>query len=109
MKLHYYILDAEHRPVKAASMMQWAQWFEDFNNRIVDYTEITSAVYVSTVFVGLDHRFGGGGPPIVFETCIFGGPLDGNEWRYASWDDAEAGHKAAVRKARAAINQKAAP
>jgi hypothetical protein len=105
MKLGHYILDAEHRPVPVP-LMQWAEWFEDITNRLVDYTEITSETHVSTVFLGLDHRFSGNGPPILFETMIFGGPLDQEQWRYASWDDAEAGHKAAVRKARAAIGQK---
>jgi hypothetical protein len=54
------------------------------------------------VFLGLDHRFGGSGPPLLFETMIFGGPLDEEMWRYSSWDAAEAGHAAAVRKAREA-------
>ncbi len=105
MILDRYILDADHRPVKA-TLMQWAMWFEDITNRIVDYTEITSETNVSTVFLGLDHRFDRSGPPLLFETMIFGGPHDQSGWRYASWDDAEVGHKAAVRKARAAINQK---
>jgi hypothetical protein len=29
---------------------------------------------------------------------IFGGPLDHETWRYSSWDDAETGHPAAVKK-----------
>jgi hypothetical protein len=40
---------------------------------------------------------------------IFGGPLDEYQWRYSSWDDAEAGHRAAVKKARAAQHTKVKP
>jgi hypothetical protein len=100
----YYILDGH--AVVPASLEAFGRWFERAN-RVVDYTEVTSQVRVSTVFLGIDHRWLGKGPPIVFETMIFGGPLDGDQWRYSSWDDAEAGHKAAVRKARAAIRQEA--
>jgi hypothetical protein len=56
--------------------------------------------------LGIDHRFWGKGPPILFETIIFGGQLDHSMWRYSSYDDAQAGHAAAVRRARAAIGQK---
>lgn len=104
MKLGYYILDDENRVVEVAHMLTWAMWLEDAY-RHVGMTQITSEITVSTVFVGIDMQFGEG-PPIVFETMIFGGPLNDYQWRYSSWDDAETGHKAAVRKARAAIGQK---
>lgn len=100
----YWTLDAENTPVKA-DLMTWARWFEDAN-RLVGYTEITSQVLVSTVFIGINHRFLGNGPPLLFETMIFGGPLDQDQWRYSSWDDAEAGHHAAVSKARKANGQR---
>lgn len=97
----FYALDAENRPYEVNSIFEWATWFEDAN-RIVDYTQITSEVTVSTVFLGLDHRFPPDtGPPLLFETLIFGGELDGDGNRYSSWDDAETGHKAFVRIARA--------
>jgi hypothetical protein len=99
----YYILDAEHRPVEA-DFETWARFFENNKRRRVAHTQLGD-VCVSTVFLGLDHRFGDDGPPIVFETMIFGGPLDQERClrRYSSWDDAEAGHAAAVRKARATV------
>jgi hypothetical protein len=101
MKLKHYILDADNQIVES-DFMTWAMWLEDAN-RIVGYTEITSECLVSTVFLGLDHRFFGKGPPLLFETMIFGGPLDHETWRYSSWDDAETGHAVAVRKARKAM------
>jgi len=46
---------------------------------------------VSTVFVSLDHGFGDG-PPVLFETLIFGGPLADEGERYSTKAEAEAGH-----------------
>lgn len=110
MSICYYILDEENRPVALErtpdNLIVWGRFIERDSCR-VGYTQVTSEIRVSTVFLGLDHRFGfGSGPPILFETMIFGGCLDGEQWRYSSWDDAETGHKAAVAKARAAVGQK---
>jgi hypothetical protein len=57
-------------------------------------------VCVSTVFLGLDHNFLRTGPPVLFETMIFGVPFV-SEWqrRYCTWDEAVDGHKAACRVA----------
>lgn len=101
----YYILDADNHPMET-DLLTWGKWFERIENRTVAWTQITSETWVSTVFLGLDHNHFGEGPPILFETMIFGGPEDEYQWRYSSWDDAETGHKAAVRKAREAIGQK---
>src|SRR5262245_1468544 len=63
--------DVEEHRVVAVDMWTWARWFESVNNRRVAWTGITSEVHVSTIFLGIDHRFFGDGPPIVFETMIF--------------------------------------
>lgn len=52
---------------------------------------------VSTVFLGLDHNFGGG-PPLIFETMIF--PSNNSSetgcWRYSTEAEALEGHRWAV-------------
>jgi hypothetical protein len=70
------------------------------DDRIVKRTEVAKGIRVSTVFLGLDHSFGKPGPPILFETMTFGGPRDETMFRYSSWDDAEAGHEAEVKRVR---------
>ena len=50
---------------------------------------------VSTVFLGLDHNWNGG-PPILFETMVFGGPHNEYQERYATWDQAEKDHDRVV-------------
>lgn len=107
--LRYYILDAERRPVATDSIEQWGLMFHDMRQRRVASTDITPEIHVSTVFVGLDHRYFGEGPPLLFETMVFGGPMDQQQWRYASWDDAETGHATAVRMVRNAMQETAEP
>ena len=51
---------------------------------------------VSTVFLGLDHNFSKGGPPILFETMIFGPKGEEMCKRYATWEEAEEGHAGLV-------------
>lgn len=87
----HYILDG-HTPV-AVDLMTWAKAFE--LSRHVASDEI-DGVSVSTVFLGLDHSFGAGGPPILFETMIFGGPHDQYQDRCATWDEAVAMHAKAL-------------
>jgi hypothetical protein len=59
---------------------------------------------VSTVFLEIDHRFVDEGPPILFETLVFGGPMDGEMERYATWEEAEQGHADMVFRVTAAHN-----
>lgn len=99
-----YVLDADNHVVEA-TLEEWGNFLES-DAKVIGYTEITSACRVSTVFIGIDHRVWGKGPPVLFETMIFGGPLDESQWRYTSYDDAMTGHQMAVAKAREAIGQR---
>jgi len=90
----HYILDGKE-PVEVSDVLTWADWFETAD-RIVKQTTLNQEVRVSTVFLGLNHRFIGAGPPLLFETMIFGGERDGAQWCYSTWDEAAVGHKAAV-------------
>jgi len=55
---------------------------------------------VSTVFLGVDQHFRNHGPPILWETKIFGGPHDGYREKYSSREAALAGHHTALKLAR---------
>lgn len=65
----HYILNEAHEVVPA-ELLEWARWFEDFNNRRVRLTRI-GPYYVSTVFMGLNHSWEEDGPPLVFETMVY--------------------------------------
>jgi hypothetical protein len=94
----YYVLEGK-TPVPVHDVLQWGRWFESTINRHVadDYVVDPQAhqVRVSTVFLGLDHSFGGG-DPVLFETMIFGGASDGYQERYTTWDAALARHQVLV-------------
>ena len=53
------------------------------------------AVHVSTVFLRLNHGYTDDNP-LWFETMIFGGEHDQWQDRYATYDEAEAGHHRVV-------------
>lgn len=67
--------------------------FSNFKDRIIAKDSF-DGVEVSTVFLTMDHSFSKG-EPILFETMIFGGQYDDYQWRYSTYEEAEAGHQAA--------------
>jgi hypothetical protein len=96
-----YTLDERGNPIPERDMVRWAVWFASAERRIA-LTEFAWGA-VSTVFLGLDHSFNLDpmrSPldyhPVLWETMVFGGPLDQHQWRYTSRQDALAGHRRAV-------------
>lgn len=92
--------DKQGHPVTLA---RWA-WLSD-RGRFDDYRRIAEdhvdLYWVSTVWIGLDMNFAGG-PPHIFETMVFldGSVEDMGMNRYASEDEARAGHEATVAEIR---------
>lgn len=73
-------------------MMEWARQYEDTASRILGRTQV-GAYRISTVWLGLNHAFLGG-PPLIFETMVFG-PDSGHDIdmvRYHTKEAALAGH-----------------
>jgi hypothetical protein len=86
----YYDIDGN--PLE---MMEWAELFEQ---RVeaghwwrIGQTKVGD-VEISTVWMGIDHSFWGDGPPLIFETMVFGGPLSGECERYSTKEEARDGH-----------------
>jgi len=110
----WYMLDAEHRVVAAEDWLEGARWCENGDNRRVAESCIGDIYDVSTVFLGIDHRHFGVGPPIVFETMVFKAndsvagnreSLDDYTERYCTWDDAVAGHERITAQVRADLEK----
>jgi len=90
-----YVIDGDGRPLfLCEDVMVWGEWFETAS-RVVARTVI-GEVCISTIFLGLDHNWEPDGPPILWETIIFGGPHDQYEDRYSTLEDAVAGHARVV-------------
>lgn len=113
-----YTLDG-HGLVPAEDLLSWARWIEDADIKVGD-TKI-GKVRVSTVFLGIDQRSSGEGPPILFETLLSideisdsglppGDPasrlFDGDGDRYCTFQEAENGHSDWCEKVRADIADK---
>lgn len=95
---HHYTLDAAGNPVRCRDLEEYAQWWATADRTLAkskDEREGAPPIEISTVFLGLDHSFDPGRhPPVLWETLVFGGPLDGEMERYTSKEDAIAGHQA---------------
>ena len=96
-----YILDG-HTPKPVDDVLEWARWCEKAERHVGD-TQV-GKLRVSTVFLGLDHSFSRG-VPILFETMIFGDDPIHYQERYATWEDAEEGHRIAVKIAKQKIKE----
>lgn len=101
MEILHYILDENGEAVPEPDLLTWARWFElasrDGTRQVAndfDEGDETKTIRVSTVFLGLDHNFGIDGPPVLWETLVFGGLLDGEMDRYSSRTAALLGHQA---------------
>lgn len=93
----YYVLDEHGEPRREPDVLAWARWYETADRHVCDDYHAegdgTKAIRVSTVFLGLDHGFDVGGPPVLWETLVFGGLLDGEMNRYTSKETAILGHQ----------------
>lgn len=90
-------------------LIKWAQWMGK-PDRIIEQTTV-EGLWVSTVFLGLDHNWGEG-EPLLFETMVFSserGESLRDSWgwedlemrRYSTLEGARAGHDEMVAKVRA--------
>jgi hypothetical protein len=105
----YYKLNDDKTVSPVRDMMAWAKRmdFSDDSKRRVAFTDIGrngNAVEVSTVFLGIDHNFWDEGPPILFETMVFGGEHDGDQWRCSTWEQALQQHEIACGVVRGTVS-----
>lgn len=88
-----YVLNEHGEAKPCEDLLEWGRWMQKAERHIGD--DHVGEVHVSTVFLGLDHSFGDG-PPILWETMIFGGEHDQYQERYTTREVALAGHAKAL-------------
>jgi len=93
--MNNYILDENGNPVLEPDLVKWCRWYQTAKRHVAD--DKIGDVRVSTVFLGIDHAFVGG-EPILWETMVFGGPLDQEQDRYHTREVAVAGHNAMLQR-----------
>jgi hypothetical protein len=87
----YYILDG-HKPVPA-DLITWGKWMMTADRHVAK--TMIGDVWVSTVFLGLNHAWDPSAQPLLFETMIFGGEHNQYQDRCCTWKRAEEMHEAA--------------
>lgn len=102
----YWTLDDDGNPQPCDDALEWGLWFEksrDLRRVSHDRDEGPGAddVSISTVFLALDHSWHDG-PPILYETLVFGGVLDGEMDRYSTRQEAAIGHQRMCQRVREA-------
>lgn len=85
--MHFYYNRAG-KPISAE------QWITERSrvSVVVRRTDLGPLGLVSTVWLGLNHNWDDEGEPLIFETLVFGGPLSEYLERYATEEEAVAGH-----------------
>ena len=91
----WYKLDENNKPVKAIDVHDYLKWSNDGGITKTVAQDHIDTVFVSTVFLGLDHSWDSE-IPVLWETMIFGGEHDQYQDRYTSYEDALEGHKVAL-------------
>lgn len=93
-----YILDANNNPVKSEDAWAWLK--ENPYRKVVSLTRFPKGPRVSTVFLSMDHGYGGG-IPVLWETMVFdtesNDEFNDYQERYTSHNEAVAGHLSVVK------------
>jgi hypothetical protein len=94
----YYRLNADKTVTAIDDPARWAEAYEDREARRVGWTTLETGERISTVFLGLNHSIREDGPPLIFETMVFGPDdmMDHFCERYSTYADAVSGHERAV-------------
>lgn len=84
---------------KEMELLDWARKFEDRAYKIVKQENVGD-IWISTVWLGMDHSFGEG-KPLIYETMAFPKKGDWNELgceRYSTLEEAQKGHEVIANK-----------
>jgi len=90
----WYILDENNKPIRS-TIVDCGKWLEENPERKAVKQEHIDDIFISTVFLGLDHAWNSD-IPVLWETMIFGGDHDQYQERYDSYEDALEGHQTAL-------------
>ena len=100
-----WILEPDGTILTIDDPIQWAA-ARKRDYRIAE-TDLPDGSWLSTVFLGVDHSFGSGGPPVLFETGWFASRQDmgdmREQWRWCTEAEAREGHARIADRLRAEL------
>ena len=105
----YYILSDEG-VVEEPDYAKWSEWYEKSYAKVrcIARTKVEYGT-ISTVFLAMSMTLSKTTPVALFETTVEGGWLSDERQRYATLDEAKAGHEAWVTRVRAAEENQPPP
>lgn len=101
MAITYWWTLNGHNAVPAASLEEWSKEFWQIDRRVAQDT--IGDAQISTVFLGINHNLTEG-PPLLFETKIFGGVHNDRIKQCSTWDEAVKQHAEAVALVRSGLD-----
>jgi hypothetical protein len=105
----YYIL-RDDEVIEEHDHTVWSEWFENRYREVadIDRTDTTHST-VRTRFLAVNLTLAHDQPPLLFETSVEGGWLDGQGEKFSTVEQARAGHQSWVEKVRAAESENELP
>lgn len=95
MRVFWTLGEDGRTPTPAKDPREWANWMPNEEARRVGLNcDHSARAFVSTVFLGIDISLVSD-RPMLFQTVIFGGPHHNYQNVWATWEEAEQGHKEA--------------
>jgi hypothetical protein len=92
--------DKQGQPIDASEVerLQTQEGYKRVGGTVITSTvDPSQSLWISTVWLGLDHSWDPNGPPLIFETMIFEGSGQGEViHRYPTQETAQAGHQSVV-------------
>jgi hypothetical protein len=85
----YYIL--KEGALRESNREEWEAWSDKPRNRRVA-VHIIRGIVIYTYCIGIDRSLIGTDAPLLFETMVYGGALDGQVCHYATLEAARKGH-----------------
>ncbi len=95
-----YILGDDGIPIQETDYQKWSLWIKTADLTVAR-TRIDNCE-VSTMFLGVNHGMTNG-PPMLYETLVYGGPLHKETSHYSTKREALEGHERICAKVRVAM------
>ena len=97
----HYVLNADRSIEQLDDIVEWTRRFE-LDDRVVADTLLPTRTLITTVFTGIPLGLDRTGRPWLFESSVWKGPQNGRRVLYATFGDAQKGHRKLVQEVCAA-------
>jgi hypothetical protein len=93
-------MNADHTVERMDDIVEWERRY-GLDERVIA-RDVIGKVLITTQFLGLEIGENRQGKPLLFESLVMKGPLDGTKQHYANYADAMVGHGALLLRVQSA-------